>query len=281
MKKALVFTVLITLATVRFSVKIEAQHNELDNIYVKEHVANNLPIPYPHVREADVYWATRIWRVIDLRERMNLPLYYPTTSMDDRYSLIDLLLFGIRYEGLPAYGTNDDEFKIEMGVDAVLAAMGAGADTTEVLNVETGMMEMKVIQNEVRSEEVKQIMVKELWFFDRNYSRLDVRIIGLCPIREFIDDAGQVQRSQTFWINYNEARPLLARYEVFNARNDAQRRSFDDLFLKRYFGSYIVKQSNVYNNRRIDEYAVGVEAMLESERIKYDIFRMEHDMWEW
>ncbi|MCL2072756.1 MAG: gliding motility protein GldN [Marinilabiliaceae bacterium] len=280
MKKAFVIIILIMLTNILLSLKTEAQTNELDNIYTKEHVVNNKPIPYVFVREADVYWSTRIWRIIDLRERMNLPLYYPTTTMDDRYSLINLLLHGIRYEGLPAYSTKDDEFKVQIGVDDILVAMGASADTSEVMNVETGMMEMRVIQQDVRSDDVKQIMVKELWFFDRNYSRLDVRIIGLCPILETVGDDGNVTKKQTFWINYNEARPLFARHETFIQGNDAQRRSFDDLFLKRYFGSYVVKQSNVYNNRQISDYAVGVEAMLESERIKYEIFRMEHDMWE-
>ena len=50
--------------------------------------------------------------------------------------------------------------------------------------------------------------------------------------------------------------------------------------MKRFFGSYITRESNVYNNRGIDQYAVGMEAMLEAERIKTDIFNFEHDMWE-
>ena len=123
-------------------------------------------------------------------------------------------------------------------------------------------------------------MVKEVWFFDRNYSRMDVRIFGLCPIREYLDESGEVVWRQTFWINYPEAINLLARYEVFNAGNDAQRRSFDDIFIKRYFGSYIVQEANMYDNRSIESYAVGVDARLESERIKNEIFNFEHDLWE-
>ena len=276
--------IIMAFATVIFNcidLKTNAQEpNELDNVYVKEHVANRKPIPYPTIREADIFWSKRIWRMIDLRERINLPLYYPTTSMDDRYSLIDLLLYGIRYGYLNAYSTRDDEFKVLLNLDQVISNMGADSDTTEVLNTETGYMETKIVTKEVRTDEVKQILVKELWFFDRNHSRLDVRIIGLCPIREYVNDEGNVVKKQAFWINFSEVRPLFARYEIFNAGNDAQRRSFDDLFMSRFFGSYIVKESNIYNNRQIDTYAVGVEAMLESERVKYDIFRMEHDMWE-
>jgi gliding motility associated protien GldN len=252
----------------------------IDNIVEKEHVSNKKPVPYPSLREADILWSKRVWRIIDLRERMNLPLYYPITPKDDRYSLISILLYGIQHEGLPVYSINDDEFKIPISYEMVNERMGATDEVTEVFNPETNLYEEVTYTREVRVEEVKQIMVKEVWFFDRNYSRMDVRIIGLCPIREYVDENGEVVRRQTFWINYPEARNLLARYEVFNAGNDAQRRSFDDIFIKRYFGSYIVQEANMYDNRSIESYAVGVDARLESERIKNEIFNFEHDLWE-
>lgn len=252
----------------------------IDNIVEKEHVSNKKPVPYPSLREADILWSKRVWRIIDLRERMNLPLYYPITPKDDRYSLISILLYGIQHEGLPVYSINDDEFKIPISYEMVNERMGATDEVTEVFNPETNLYEEVTYTREVRVEEVKQIMVKEVWFFDRNYSRMDVRIIGLCPIREYVDENGEVVRRQTFWINYPEARNLLARYEVFNAGNDAQRRSFDDSFIKRYFGSYIVQEANMYDNRSIESYAVGVDARLESERIKNEIFNFEHDLWE-
>lgn len=252
----------------------------IDNIVEKEHVSNKKPVPYPSLREADILWSKRVWRIIDLRERMNLPLYYPITPKDDRYSLISILLYGIQHEGLPVYSINDDEFKIPISYEMVNERMGATDEVTEIFNPETNLYEELTYTREIRVEEVKQIMVKEVWFFDRNYSRMDVRIIGLCPIREYVDENGEVVRRQTFWINYPEARNLLARYEVFNAGNDAQRRSFDDIFIKRYFGSYIVQEANMYDNRSIESYAVGVDARLESERIKNEIFNFEHDLWE-
>jgi len=254
----------------------------LDNIFEKEHIANKRPIPYPSLREADIVWSKRIWRIIDLREKINLPLYYPTgETIDDRFSLIGLLLHGIQHEGLPAYATTDDEFKVMMGLDDVNQAMGATTETQEVVNPETGEVQTMTVQRDVRVDEVKQIMVKEVWYFDKNYSRMDVRILGLCPIREYVNESGEVVKRQTFWIYYPEARDLLARYEVFNATNDAQRRSFDDIFIKRYFGSYITQESNVYNNRPIENYAVGIDAALEAERIKNEIFNFEQDLWQY
>lgn len=281
--KKLFFLIIMMVAMVGIPT-VKAQ-NVLDGLYPKEHVMNRKPIPYPYVREADVMWSNTVWRIIDLREKMNLPLYYPINKMDGRYSLIQLLLQGIQYEGLTAYSTKyDDEFKVDMTYEQVLAEMGVTADTMMVKQ-EDGTFVSQVVAGELKPNEVKQILVKEVWFFDRNYSRLDVRILGLCPIREYSKATGEggaeeMARSQVFWIYFPQARDLFARNEVFNPRNDAQRRTFDDIFMKRFFGSYITRESNVYNNRGIDQYAVGMDAMLEAERIKTDIFNFEHDLWE-
>ncbi len=275
------FFILIVLIGFGAADMVKAQEVNTE-LYTKDHVPNRKPIPYAHVREADVLWAKKIWRVIDLREKINLPMYYPTTQMDNRYSLIDLLIYGIRYEGLTAYSPNTpDEFQTVLTPEQVDFAMGSVNDTSYVKNAETGELEQKVIGGEIQSTDIKQVMLKEIWFFDRKYSRMDVRIIGLCPIREYATEDGQgIRKSQTFWIYFPEVRDLFARHEVFNPRNDAQRRTYDDLFIKRYFGSYIYKEANVYNNRRIEDYTAGMEAMMESERIKRSIFEKEHDMWE-
>jgi hypothetical protein len=50
---------------------------------------------------------------------------------------------------------------------------------------------------------------------------------------------------------------------------------------KRYFSSYIFAESNVYDNRLINEYAQGQECLLEADRIKEQIFNFEQDLWEY
>ena len=73
----------------------------------------------------------------------------------------------------------------------------------------------------------------------------------------FDEQAGRVLKKPLFWIKYDEVRDVLAKQEVFMPNNDAQRISFDDLFMQRRFGSNIYGESNVYNDRRISDYQVG------------------------
>jgi gliding motility associated protien GldN len=248
-------------------------------------ISQKRPMPLPSVREADVLWSKKIWRIIDLREKMNLSLYFPTTEMDGRMNLISLLLEGIKSEQITPYDARlDDDFKVPMTFEQVQEAFGAEATTEETIDFDTGERKTVLIQGEIRPTEIKQYMVKEEWYFDKQSSALNVRIIGICPIREYLradDPSGQVMRQKVFWVYYPEVRNLLATNRVLNPYNEAQSMSFDDLFIKRFFNSYIVQESNVYNNRDISAYLTGREAMLESKRIESEMFNYEQDLWEY
>jgi len=284
MDKILIFIGILALLFVTNNQEAKAQI--IDGAYKRADLTARKPTAIPYPREADVMWRKKIWRIIDLREKMNQPLYFPTKEMDGRFNLVNLLIQGIKDGKLTAYDAkNDDEFKVPMTFEQVKEAFGATTRTRKVRNVDTGEMEDKAVTGEVRSEEVKQFMVKEEWYFDKQNSTMNVRVIGICPIQEFYraEDTNQeaVQRRQVFWIYFPEARGLLAANEVFNPQNTARNASFDDIFLKRKFDSYIVKEENIYNNRDISQYLSGKNAMLESKRIENSIFDYEQNLWEY
>lgn len=257
----------------------------LDIVYKREHIQQKTPLPYEHVREADVMWSKVVWRMVDYREKMNQPLYYPTVSIGDRMSLIGVLMDAIETGELQAYraGTdNINEFKEPISYEQVLKEFDAQDRIQQYEDLETGQLVDTLIQGQVRTDEVLQLLVKEMWFFDKKRSVLDVRVIGLCPIRVYFDpnDRENLRRKKLFWVKFDEARPALARKEVFNTFNDSERRSFDEIFQKRFFDGFIVQESNVHNNRMIQEYSLGLETLQESERIEEFIFRFEHDVWQ-
>ena len=262
----------------------------LDGVYERETIPQRIPVPYPHLRESDMMWTKRVWRRIDLREKVNHPLYYPTVRMHDRISLVQRLVDAIKFNEINAYDIVDDEFTTLMSYDQVLARFDA-LDKEDVRTLPDGRDTTIIIPGEIRWQEVKQLLIKEEWFFDKKHSTMQVRILGICPLRAFVrtvqtadddDIGGELQWMQLFWIYYPHARTVLANTAVFNEFNDAQRNSFDDIFFKRRFNSFIVKETNVYNNRRINEYTFGgIPNMQESERIKMELFNLEHDLWEY
>lgn len=283
MKKLVVsFGVLMLMLT---SVAKHTNAQIVNGAYKRTDLYQKKTMPLPGVRESDVFWSKKVWRIIDLREKMNLPLYYPTKEIDGRLNLISVLLEGIKNGQITPYDARlDDDFKVPMTYEQVQDAFGAQATTEEKIDFDTGERTPVTVQGEIRPNEIKQYMVKEEWYFDKQSSTLNVRIIGICPIREYLrenDTSGQVQRQKVFWIYYPEVRDLLATNMALTPGNDARQMSFDDLFIKRFFNSYIVQESNVYNNRTISDYLSGKDAMLESKRIENKIFNFEQDLWEY
>lgn len=258
----------------------------LDGVYVKEHYPYRNVIAPAFLREADVMWSKKIWRVIDLKEKMNLAFAYPASkSMKDRKSLIDVLFDAVEEGSLTAYQTLDDEFTMPITKEELEKVGGAGIDSTTYTLPDPPYLVMDtVIVREFSRDKVVGYRVKEEWFFDKQRSVMDVRIIGLAPVIYEVDEKGNqregAKKVPIFWIYFPEARRILANAECFNPHNDAERRTYDDIFQKRMFSSYIMKESNVYD-RRIEDYRQGMDALVESERIKTDITNFEHDLWEY
>ena len=270
---------------------IFAQDTKIE-VYEKIHIPHKKPIPYPYTREADVMWSKTIWRMIDLREKMNMPLFYPTKPIGERMSLINLIFYGIDNEGLQSYDPDKDvdEFKIPLSKEDLEKRMDNVPKDVQVVDT-TGATVTKHVQGERKMEQIKKILIKEKWFFDKNYSTMQVRILGICPIRVYPreikgavnpdDENAEMLMKKVCWIYYPEARNLFASHPVYNKNNDSQQASFDDLFMQRRFNSYIYAESNVYNNRLVEEYTTGLETLLESDRIKESIMTFEHDLWEY
>jgi gliding motility associated protien GldN len=134
-----------------------------------------------------------------------------------------------------------------------------------------------------QSEDIVQYRLKEDWFFDKERSVLDVRIIALAPVvYDTEEDANGVKSisgmKELFWLYFPHCRFVFNNYFVFNDKNDAQWMSFDDLFWKRRFNAVIYSESNTYD-RTIETYRSGVDALHESEQIKNEIRNIEHDVW--
>ena len=284
MKQFLCTCLTLTLALFAFVQQGVAQSpNVLDGAYVKETNLTKRVIPYPHLREADVMYKRRIWQEIDLRQKFNHPFYFPLDPIQDRQNLFDVIREALLVEGsLVAYSAGplgtDDEFTFPLSADSIRKILNP---VTLVKQYDDFGEVIGTVQqsNELSSDKITRYRIKEDWIWDRQRSERYVRILGIAPMMEDFDiDGNSVGFRPLFWLYYPECRYVFANSEVYNMFNDAQRRTYEDLFQKRYFSSYIVKEDNSFN-RTIVSYARGLDALAESERIQQELFNLEHDMW--
>lgn len=252
-----------------------------DGVYDKENAVNRRFIPYTHLREGDVAWEKRVWRTIDIREKVNQPLYYPVDANVSRISIMQLMTKYIMSGQIIAF--QDEEFTVPFEKSAIRDKMVVKADSVDQEQFDEQGNSFSIrVAGSVDSAWIYQnfceIDLKEDWFFDKQKAALEVRIIGM-GFSVALKGKEELGCNNFFWVYFPACRPYFAKHEVFNPKNDSERRTFEDIFWKRQFASAIRKESNVYD-RKVDTYSKGIDALLESDRIKGDIFRFEHDLWQ-
>jgi gliding motility associated protien GldN len=350
----------------------------IDGVYEKKDVlAKKRAIPYEFVRENDYVWGKRTWSYIDLREKINHPLYFPLEELDKnegtldlaaqgRYSLYFILKTAMEKGQIMGYfdakivdlddlnntsgnqqivlkdkfggdafimpaqrdytlpvssdvgyrtdigkmvgtvtktsqkekeaidpatsqntyvfhlkGQDPNKVKIYTAKDRDLASVvDPSTETLDPLLAELdaggkpAMVSYKIIITEyVQPKQIVKYLLKEDWFFDKERSILDVRIIGLAPVIQ-TDSSENI----LFWVYFPQARDVLKNYYVYDAKSTVGGNTFDHLFMTRRFNAVVYKESSLYD-RKIEDYRFGADALYESEKVKNTIRTFEHDVW--
>lgn len=245
-----------------------------------------IPLMYEHLRADDALYIERVWREIDLREKMNQPFRYNTEDDMGSQKFIAILLNAVRSGKVTAFADVDDRFTTPLDLQSVnMLIAGGTADTTAVYNLDdpTKIDKYVVTQTSFNPDDVMKIRIKEEWVFDREASRMFVRILGIAPLKTSYRQDGDVRgEAPMFWIYYPDLRPILANYQVYNPKNMGMgRMTWEELMEARMFSSYIVKSTldNPFNKTIRGIIRDPILRLLEGENIKDRIFNYEQDLW--
>lgn len=259
--------------------KPKAADRPVDGYYKKTNILSAKVTPYAEIRESDVFFSRRVWREIDLRDKLNQAFASPKAR------LIDVIMDAVMAGELTAYDPTPRE-KIDIDGDAfstVLTPQQAYAQFVDSVLVPKFDEEGNQISTEKKAGEfspdsVVKFRIKEDWIFDKQRSVFEPRIIGIAPMVKKQAAGESFEDQPAFWIYFPEIRQILVTKAIVNRFNDAITLTYDDVFMKRLFSSYVVKESND-RNERIKDYAQGVDRLKESERIKKALLDWEHDLW--
>ncbi|TVR90272.1 MAG: gliding motility protein GldN [Saprospirales bacterium] len=280
-KSALLLTVLCSFALISIAQVPEeiiteastpAEEEFLNGIVERNNIHESRVLAYPPYREADVPWERTIWRVLDVREKINAPFINPLRPF------AEIIIDAAENGDLTAFA--DDNFTDQMDPEEINRLLFR-IDTNVVIDPETYEEEIVVTQSSIDPMNIQRFRIKEVWYFNNKYSRMGVRVLGISPLLDVVDeDTGEFRYElPLFWIYYPQARELLAREGAFVSGNDAAPMTWLDLWEMRRFSSYIFKASNVYDERLEAFHESRIEQLIESQRIEDDLFNFEIDLW--
>ena len=255
------------------------------------------PVPYPQVSANDVKWSMYIWREIDLREKRNHGLYFPTEQQGNYKSLGQLIMDALdmdnpdNEDALPLYTNEDCNIRVER-----TQIKNALVNTKKIARIdpETGeTLNEEEVDIPFTAAQIMYYRLKEQWYFDKNRGEMNVRIIEIEPFFEYEKETGSGMDDEDVLalktkrrlgcINYAELRPFLAQQLYYTPQNTSIKLTFDDILTwKRYFSSYIIAEGNLQNNREIRDHITNPrDQRLESERILNEIRNFESELWEY
>ena len=263
-------------------------------------VSNKItPLEYGFVADKDIVKSMVVWEIIDMNDKINQPYYHNEDGLVSQNKSLYQLLFDAINDGRIKEVYDDEMFLTRLTPDAIQSRIknevmsNAGIDRIN----EVGKLsdeEMKEFTNvyETKTENVKVLKIKGMWYIDRRDSQMKYRLLGIAAMGQdpslmgqFGPDgqpiAGKDELIDLFWVYYPDAREVLANSIVFNNKNLSSDISFDDLLNARRFSTVIYKSDNGLGNGVIKDYIPNDadEQLEESERIKAQILQMESDMW--
>jgi gliding motility associated protien GldN len=259
-----------------------------DNAIERNLVKDRIPLAYEHIREDDAAYMQRVWREIDVHEKMNLPFVYKAEGDLGNQRFIYILLNAIKNDSITAFSPLDDRFTTPLPFSEIVNGLVGKPMTISVPDLKNdpdgskGLMRDTTIVNEFDPDKVERYWIKEDWVFDKESSRMQVRILGIAPLKTITNDDGSFRDvTPIFWVYYPDLRPIFARHEVYNGKNFGARMSWEELFESRMFASRIIKSTvNNPNDEFIKSYVKDpILALLEGENMKERIFNYEQDLW--
>jgi gliding motility associated protien GldN len=281
----------------------------------KKNPINTAVLSMPDLREDDATYNEFVWREIDAREKINRSFIYKGYNQQGRQMFFAVLwkilkeekmfdkdgnpIMDINGKPAPAVTAYDeeggDDFVQPLILDS-LEAMFTPKVTTSIDVIGSQVVKSITAKAKIPLQSIYTFDLKEQYIFDKKYGQLFRRIIAIAPVALIPQQPVQITtangaisyqtptpiRKVLFWVNYDEVRPYLSKYKVYNPMNKATEMSWSDLLDLGYFEASIYKTTIDNDNDRAfrELFKKDNAKRLEyAEKIKQKIFDQEQDRW--
>lgn len=248
--------------------------------------AQRQPIAPQQLREANVANNKRVWRVVELNEKQNQVAKWPKNP------LINILYESAANGQLKPY-INDSltsyynvEQFVKLGCDTHLVK--------KLLNPEIADDESFYIDTVVSffipTERIHQFIIMEEIYFDTKQGQQRTQIIAIAPLFQKSIAGIDLGNNTLCWFKYfdrqnteTDCRDVLVNKIMYNAGNPYQKFSYDDWFEQRHFSSFMIKESNSYDQFLEDDPEIRknqLNKLINAAWLKHQQSEQENDYYE-
>lgn len=275
---------------------------EENQIKVGDSVVSNKvePLQYGYIDEKDVGKSMVVWEIIDLNDKINQPIYKNSDGIVSQNKSLFQVLYDAIIAGKITEVYDDEMFETRLAPEDIpnrvryesLSDAGVEKINEQGKPLTDAQLKEFTDVREVKSENVKLIKIKGMWYIDKRDAQMKYRLLGIAAMGKDPSMMGQVGPDgmpiesddmyiDLFWVYYPNAREVLSNAVVFNNRNLSSDITFDDILNARRFSSIIYKSGTGLGSGTISDYIPGdaEQQLEESDRIKDQILQMENDMW--
>lgn len=275
---------------------------EENQIKVGDSVVSNKvePLQYGYIDEKDVGKSMVVWEIIDLNDKINQPIYKNSDGIVSQNKSLFQVLYDAIIAGKITEVYDDEMFETRLAPEDIpnrvryesLSDAGVEKINEQGKPLSDAQVKEYTDIHEVKSENVKLIKIKGMWYIDKRDAQMKYRLLGIAAMGKDPSMMGQVGPDgmpiesndmyiDLFWVYYPNAREVLSNAVVFNNRNLSSDITFDDILNARRFSSIIYKSGTGLGSGTISDYIPGdaEQQLEESDRIKDQILQMENDMW--
>lgn len=258
--------------------KAEAQKSEKNNTpkgsaYREFPTAPTMP--------GDVSWRRDIYLSLDLTKEANAVLYYPTTPQDGKMNLFTYLFKLLLRGQIKAY-----DYKLDGNEHFTEANRVKVTDIMNryKINFEQRGEQVRVLDADIPSEQVKLFYIKANRYFDKQTSSFRTAVTAICPVlkRGDVEErAGSTEMQfPMFWVRYSDVAPYLAKLMLMTSSlNNAAVMSADDYFTAGAYKGDIYKTNNLQDRLLMDYCPTDSDMVREQKRIDREMVDFQDHVW--